>query len=186
MKGPQATQLAGWLFADLLLVMVLVVLGGQLTAPADTPAAAPVPSPTASAAPSRSAPPGAVSRHTGMKPKSVELTGLGDVRAAAALTGGGGDAAAARSRVLARVRAGLRDDISDRVAMVFVWGSYGGCATCTPRDAESTAYATVVESFLREARLPGMPTSKTFYRAYHDLGGHPGDLRLELFVYYSD
>ncbi|MFF9115818.1 hypothetical protein ACF09Y_09450 [Streptomyces massasporeus] len=172
------THLAGWLFADLLLVMVLVVLGGHVIAPDDPPVPIPVPSPSPS-------PSGAGSRQTGMRPQSLDLTGLGDAETAAALTGEGGSRAAAQERVLARLRAKLRK-IPDRVAMVFVWGSYGGCPGCSPQTRPSTAYAGAVEEFVREARLPRMPTPENFYRAYHDLAGHSGDLRLEIFVYYPD
>jgi hypothetical protein len=177
-KGHPVTHLAGWLFADFLLVMVLVVLGGHVIAPEDPPAPVPVLSPNPP-------PSGEGSRQTGMRPQSLDLTELGDAETAAALTGGGGNPAAARERVLARLRAKLRK-IPDRVAMVFVWGSYGGCSGCSPQTRPSTAYASAVEEFVREARLPGMPTSKNFYRAYHDLAGDPGDLRLEIFVYYPD
>lgn len=95
MRGPGVTHLAGWLFADLLLVLVLIVLGGQTvqTVQGAEPAT-PRPSPAArtSAAPSASAPPG-------MDPDSRRLKLLVSQDVADDLRGSGEARDAARRRI---------------------------------------------------------------------------------------
>ncbi|MFD9002289.1 hypothetical protein ACFV0T_15150 [Streptomyces sp. NPDC059582] len=188
MKGPAPTHLAGWLFADLLLVLVLIVLGGQSIHA--TEAEDPDPSPGASAsAPTTSvtsaSPAKPSPNRSGMDPVSRNLPLLTDQSVADALRGPGGAAHDKAVRRIAkevdRVLAGEKR----RGAMIFVWGTDGGCANCAATSGPSTTYAEAAAKAIQQSHHPLLPRATAFYRGYIKLSGASGTLRMEVFFYYS-
>ncbi|MFJ4982465.1 hypothetical protein ACIP9H_01540 [Streptomyces sp. NPDC088732] len=184
MRGPGVTHLAGWLFADLLLVLVLIVLGGQTVhtvqdaAPAPAARASAAPSATPSAAPSAAAPPNRI----GMDPVSKRLKLLVSQDVADDLRGSGSAREAARRRInkeVDRVLAGERR----RGAMIFVWGSDGGCAGCAADSDRSSRYADAAAEAILRGHHRLLPRDAAFYRGYIDLSGSSGALRMEVFFY---
>ncbi|MET8679577.1 hypothetical protein ABZW18_18885 [Streptomyces sp. NPDC004647] len=169
----QISHLAGWLFADLLLVLVLVVLGGQAVV----------------ASPDRGDSDETVRdvrRRTGMIPDSVNVPLLTDQRVADSLSTPGRSGRAAAERALRnRLDAALAKE-KRKAAMVFVWGSNGGCSGCARTNHLSSAYAKSAMSVIRRHRHPLLPTDPVFHRAYMDLNAPSGTLRLEIFFYYPD
>ncbi|MFD3457060.1 hypothetical protein ACFWVC_33400 [Streptomyces sp. NPDC058691] len=187
------THLAGWLFADLLLVLVLIVLGGQTiqnvgpAAPESSPAARASAEPSAkasaTASPSASASASASARsRTGMDPVSKRLKLLVSQDVADGLRGSGDARDAARRRIneeVDRVLAGEKR----RGAMIFVWGSDGGCAACTANSDLSSRYADAAAEAIVRGRHRLLPRASAFYRGYIDLSGASGALRMEVFFY---
>ncbi|MEU6237254.1 hypothetical protein [Kitasatospora sp. NPDC047058] len=174
---------AGWLFADLMVVMVLVVLGGQTTplpvaepspAPGTTasPPAAPEPASSSPAAPTASSP----APPPGLDPNSTSV--VVEVDADGLI---GGDPAA---------RAAFADRLKDQIgpytrrsaAMVFVWGTAAGCSRCTADLGRSQALADSVAPLVH-AVAPGFfpADDRRLIRPYLDGQGRAGTVRLELF-----
>ncbi|MGW1723563.1 hypothetical protein ACWCQK_11620 [Streptomyces sp. NPDC002306] len=190
MKAPAPTHLAGWLFADLLLVLVLIVLGGQSihATEAEDPAPSAGASASAPAAPVTSASPSSAKpspNRSGMDPVSRNLPLLTDQSVADALRGPGG---AARDRAVRRIAKEVDRVLAGekrRGAMVFVWGTDGGCANCAATSGPSTAYAEAAATAIQRSRHPLLPRATAFYRGYIKLGGASGTLRMEVFFYYS-
>ncbi|MFE1923102.1 hypothetical protein ACFW91_11100 [Streptomyces asoensis] len=176
-SGPALTQGAGWLFADLLLVVALVVLGGQWTpgddgtpGPGEPSAASPAPG-TASAGASRTAKPG-------LDPDSEEF----DVRTdAVALRAG---KAAAERAVREQVTAHIKDYPGRTAAMVIVWGTAASCGTCPVTDDASRAYAHAVATRLTSI-APGFfpPYDADIIRSYRNTSSDraAGTATVELF-----
>lgn len=159
--------LAGWLFADLMLVIVIVAMGGQsdpLAAGApklvvSTRHASPTPKPTPTTAKPSPSP-------TFTGPPSLERTPqVFDVQAAQ-----GDDATLTRqiTAALARYR-GRRAGF----VMTFGWGSDSG---------SDTAYATEVNGLLNRI-APGIFPVGTPEQAFIDLGSPSGGAKVEIFLF---
>ncbi|MCM2393870.1 hypothetical protein [Streptomyces albipurpureus] len=156
-SGSSVVHAAGWLFADLLLVITVIALGGQWTAPTTAdradgePSASPAPAVSASPTPS----PRVSAAQPGLDPDSEEF----DVR---------GDAPGLLAREAAAVR-DIRDEVAKgisaypgkRAALVIIWGTAGSCRTCPVTDNASRDYARAIG-----ALLPSV--SATFFPAYHE------------------
>jgi hypothetical protein len=170
--GTSLPQLAGWLFADLLLVMVLVVLGGQTGAGAPVAAA----SPSASATGSSTRPRPTATQPPGLDPNSVSVTA--HVDAAALIAGSGPARADLRTQVLHLIAHYL----NRHAALVIVWGTAADCGSCGVDIGLSQQLAQSVAPL-----VPGFdPTFFPAYnpkiiRAYFDGSGTPGTVRFELF-----
>lgn len=192
MRRNGVTHLAGWLFADLLLILVLVVLGGQATlardvGPEPTPTAtSATPSPTATATrtptptPTPTPPP-----QIGMVPESIDLPLLVDQGVADDLVNGTTAQKAAAARRVNEAVGKALDGRQQRGAMVFVWGSDGGCGSCKSAPDASSAFAKAAADAIRQGGHRILPAEAGFYRSYMDLDAASGTLRLELFVYNS-
>ncbi|MFE6870441.1 hypothetical protein ACFVFS_28295 [Kitasatospora sp. NPDC057692] len=196
MRGTGVTHLAGWLFADLLLILVLVVLGGQITRtpavvsdppPTATPTAALTPSPsrstpTATPTPTQTPTP---TPPVGMIPQSRNLALLADQSVADDLVNGSPERkAAAARRINDAVTTALNGE-QKRGAMVFVFGTAGGCGRCDPTSNASSAFAVAAAEAIRQGGHGLLPTDPGFYRGYLDLDAASGTLRMELFLYNS-
>ncbi|MDT3399846.1 hypothetical protein RKE29_24950 [Streptomyces sp. B1866] len=188
-RGPRAELLAGWLFADLLIVLVLVVLGGQQ---------APVRPQTPAGAARSSVPPSPGPSRTGAGPPGLDRTPvvievLGDAGDQRIL---GADRAArdrARRSLVAAVRAAVaaqkqkaRDRhevvLADRRAAVCsVFGTYRTGSGVGSE--QSKRYAEAVSRLMHEAVPAVFPADPVFYEQYHDLGAPAGHLTVKVFVF---
>ncbi|MFJ8039092.1 hypothetical protein ACIRBX_01095 [Kitasatospora sp. NPDC096147] len=177
--------MAGWLFADVLLMLVVVVLGGQpvtsaapgpTASPSGAPSSAapssatPTPSPTPSPAPSRTS-------ARGLDPDSKSVT-VTDVDVAGVLNG--------TPRALAQVREGVLGQLDRyagrRAAMVFVWGTAADCAGCAVQEQRSSRLAKQVAPGVHDWAPTFFPEQNPqLIRPYFDGGGTPNSVRLELF-----
>ncbi|GAA1393394.1 hypothetical protein GCM10009639_26450 [Kitasatospora putterlickiae] len=198
MRGTGVTHLAGWLFADLLLILVLVVLGGQ-SSPARDIVADPPPTPTATAGPTLApsptpTPPAPIPTPTsaapvGMLPQSLDLPLLADQSVADDLVNGGpARRAAAARRINEAVDQALAKQLTgeqQRGALVFIWGTDGGCRGCKPTSDASSVFAEAAADAVRRGGHPQLPNDAGFYRGYLDLKPASGTLRMELFLYNS-
>ncbi|WP_133916763.1 hypothetical protein [Streptomyces sp. NBC_00582] len=175
--------LAGWLFADLLLVLVLVVLGSQPGTTEQSDDAGPTPSTTASAAtgrtprPTASPPAPRASRPAGLDPVTRSITVRAD--AEAVIAGTAGAVASVRRQVDRRI--GPYRGRTAAFVMVFatVHTSGGGVDT-----ARSDVYATAVARLLpRIAPEFFPPYDEKIIRGYHDSSFRiaSGTARIELF-----
>jgi hypothetical protein len=168
-------QLAGWLFADLLLVLVVVVLGGEVVAPVHHVV---IVSPTASATtgtPSPSARPTATSP-PGLNPKteSVVLT----VDPAAVLAHSAPALKALRSQVLHKIS----QFKGRRAALVLVFASAGTCSGCAFDVGYSSELARAVAPMLPKISPSFFPPyHQSIIRSYFDGQGKADTVRLELF-----
>ncbi|GAA2825090.1 hypothetical protein RMN57_04570 [Kitasatospora sp. CM 4170] len=181
---------AGWLFADLMVVMVLVVLGGQSTplpvaAPSSSPSAAGSPSaPASSSASSSSSPTSPAPKPTatapapppGLDPNSTSVVVEVDVDGLL-----GGDPAA-RTAFANRLKAEIGPYTGRSAALVFVWGTAAGCAHCTADLGRSQGLADAAAPLVH-AVAPGFfpADDRRLIRPYLDGQGRPGTVRLELF-----
>ncbi|MFB7475145.1 hypothetical protein [Kitasatospora sp. NPDC056184] len=194
MRGTGVTHLAGWLFADLLLILVLVVLGGQtnrtpdvIADPTPTATATPTltPSPTRSTPVPTPTPAPTPPAPVGMIPQSLDLPLLVDQSVADDLVNGNpARKAAAARRVNEAVDTALNGQ-QKRGALVFVWGTDGGCGGCAPTSNASSAFAKAAAEAIQQGGHRQLPADAGFYRGYLDLGPASGTLRMELFLYNS-
>ncbi|THA74360.1 hypothetical protein [Streptomyces sp. A0592] len=179
---PGGTYLAGWLFADLLLVIVLVVLGSEV--PAAAPDPHPSPTATATAAPdpshSPSPTPSDTARPGGLDPVTVSVGVRLDPDA---LIAGRPSETAALTR---QVNEEIKRYEGRTAAFVMVFGTVrSGGAVDTGR---SDAYATAVARQLPQAAPRFFPPySEKIIRGYHDSGQAipSGTARIELFFLLS-
>ncbi|MFF3457197.1 hypothetical protein ACFYXH_23325 [Streptomyces sp. NPDC002730] len=179
-------RLAGWLFADLLLVMVVVALGGEkmtegagarirpeLTAgPTGTPAPSPTPTISAPAPSSPAAPAG------GLDPDTESIT----VRTDPEELIGGSDGAAASIR--RQVVEKAKQFQGERAAFVIVFGNAGRLPGGAVDTRSSTAYAEAVAKLLPSAAPDFFPPyDEKIIRSYHntDPGVPSGTAEIELF-----
>ncbi|WP_329014941.1 hypothetical protein [Streptomyces sp. NBC_00690] len=151
------THAAGWLFADLLLVITVIALGGQWIAPtaADLATGEPSPAPSASAARSPSATPATATAQPGLDPNSEDFDVTGDAPGLLA-----GRAEAVRE-IRQEVAEGIRAHPGKTAALVIVWGTAASCGTCPVTDDASRAYARAIA-----ALLPSV--SPTFFPPFHE------------------
>ncbi|WP_327327516.1 hypothetical protein OG735_37055 [Streptomyces sp. NBC_01210] len=179
-------RLAGWLFADLLLVMVVVALGGEkmtegagarirpeLTAgPTSTPApsltpAIPAPAPSSPAAPAG-----------GLDPDTESITVRTDPED---LIGGSDGAAASIRRQVVQKAMQFQ---GERAAFVIVFGNAGRLPGGAVDTRSSTAYAEAVAKLLPAAAPDFFPPyDEKIIRSYHntDPGVPSGTAEIELF-----
>ncbi|MGW4894002.1 hypothetical protein ACWEQL_17290 [Kitasatospora sp. NPDC004240] len=174
---------AGWLFADLMVVMVLVVLGGQSTplpvvevsptapvspstpsSPSSKPAA-PAPKPSTPAPP------------PGLDPDSRSVVVEVDVDGLLA-----GDPAA-RAAFADRLKGEIGPYTGRSAAMVFVWGTATGCPRCAGADLGRSQALADAAAPLVHAVAPGFfpADDRRLIRPYLDGQGRAGTVRLELF-----
>ncbi|MFF8590880.1 hypothetical protein ACF061_05470 [Streptomyces sp. NPDC015220] len=150
-------HLAGWLFADMLLVLALVSLGDRADPLAAQSAAKPKPSPSTSASPSPSpTPPG---------PRSLELKPV-KIRVQAAA----GD----RSAMVAQVRAATERYGDRQAALVLTFGE-------SPETSQGQAYADEINKALKKAR-PDM-FGKSVERPFWQGSPTSGSAALEIYFY---
>lgn len=195
MKGPRGLSLAqasGWLFADLLLMLVIVVLGGQSSNTGDAP---PCPGcPSSSAAPSSTspasssssssaptAPPASATVSTappGLDPHSESIT-VRNVDVVGVL--------AHEPRALAHVEREVRRQTAGfegrHAALVLVWGAAASCPSCRGIDlSRSQRLADEIAPRVRSYDPAFFPEDDPgLIRPYHDGGGTRNTVRLELF-----
>ncbi|WP_183064439.1 hypothetical protein [Streptomyces sp. gCLA4] len=185
---PAGTYLAGWLFADLLLVIVLVVLGSEMPAAAPDPDPPPTPTATAPAPvtatpdPSRSPSPtpSDTSRPGGLDPVTVSVGIRLDPDA---LIAGSPSETAELAR---QVNEEIKRYAGRTAAFVMVFGTVrsGGSVD----NGRSDAYATAVARQLPQAAPRFFPPySEKIIRGYHDSGAGiaSGTARIELFFLLS-
>ncbi|MFE6905673.1 hypothetical protein [Streptomyces erythrochromogenes] len=181
-RRPGGTYLAGWLFADLLLVIVLVVLGSEV------PAAAPDPRPTATATaapnPSHSASPSPAPSDTarpgGLDPVTVSVGVRLDPDALIA------GRPSETDELTRQVNEEIKRYEGRTAAFVMVFGTVrSGGSVDTGR---SDAFATAVARQLPQAAPRFFPPySEKIIRGYHDSGQAipSGTARIELFFLLS-
>ncbi|MFE9929510.1 hypothetical protein [Streptomyces sp. NPDC005533] len=151
--GPAA--IAGWLFADMLLVFALVALGSQPDHPVDRASAAPAPAPTpAATADVKQAGPRAVEK----KPVELSVSGSPDSREA----------------LIAQIRAATAGHQGREAAIVLTFGRGGNA------DA-GQAYAHSVNQLLAVARPEMFPQTTT--RDFHYLSGPSGTAEVEIYFF---
>ncbi|MFF9978651.1 hypothetical protein [Streptomyces erythrochromogenes] len=181
---PGGTYLAGWLFADLLLVIVLVVLGSEVPAAAPDPHPSPTAAATAAPDPSRSSSPSPAPADTarpgGLDPVTVSVGIRLDPDA---LIAGRPSETAELTR---QVNEEIKRYTGRTAAFVMVFGTVrSGGAVDTGR---SDAYATAVARQLPQAAPRFFPPySEKIIRGYHDSGQDipSGTARIELFFLLS-
>ncbi|MFJ9819606.1 hypothetical protein ACIRU3_30950 [Streptomyces sp. NPDC101151] len=187
MRPPRTTgaQAAGWLFADLLLVMVVVALGGETMDRADPPhpcamagpSCTPSPSGPTLPGPSTSAPTGPPPSG-GLDPHTRSITVRTDPEA---LMGGSARAAASVREQVARR---IRQFRGKRAAFVMVFGNAGRFPGGAVDTGTSTAFAEAVARLLPSAAPEFFPQyHKEIIRGYHntDPGIPSGTAEIELF-----
>ncbi|WP_052441060.1 hypothetical protein [Streptacidiphilus anmyonensis] len=173
-RGKSLTQLAGWLFADVLLMLVVVVLGGQQVA---TPSAAararatPSHGTSPSPSPTQTAPPG-------LDPDSSSVP-VRDVDVSAVIAGD----PAALDKVRQQVLAAVSRFAGRHAAMVFVWGTASPCSGCSGVSlGVSQDLANAVAPHVHDWDPAFFPVnSPKLIRPYFDGTGQPNSLSLELF-----
>ncbi|MFJ9548155.1 hypothetical protein [Streptomyces erythrochromogenes] len=179
---PGGTYLAGWLFADLLLVIVLVVLGSEVPAAAPDPHPSPTAAATAAPDPSRSSSPSPAdtARPGGLDPVTASVGVRLDPDA---LIAGRPSETAELTR---QVNEEIKRYTGRTAAFVMVFGTVrSGGAVDTGR---SDAYATAVARQLPQAAPRFFPPySEKIIRGYHDSGQDipSGTARIELFFLLS-
>ncbi|MER6437291.1 hypothetical protein ABT275_13150 [Streptomyces sp. NPDC001185] len=177
--------LAGWLFADVLLVIVLVVLGGEQTphdrtaAQDPSPAAAPTRTARPTATPGSAPSPTSTRRAgpAGLDPATRSITVHTD---ADALVAG---SKAAKADLERQVSDGIERFKGRTAAFVMVFGTVHGVGGAVD-SGRSDAYATAVARLLpRTAPAFFPPYSEKIIRGYHDSSGDigSGTARIELF-----
>ncbi|CAL9475615.1 hypothetical protein SUDANB121_02943 [Nocardiopsis dassonvillei] len=149
-----SVAIAGWLFADLLLAFLIITLGMDSSPPAE-----PEPEPVAEGI----AEP--VPHGLDLSPVVVELHGISP---AGAETGD--------EEVVEELREALAEhDLADREAgMVLTFGANGGAA-------EGERFASDVNELLPQVHPGVFDTAVT--RTFHSLGGAPGWLRIEIYLF---
>ncbi|MER7730202.1 hypothetical protein ABTX80_04905 [Streptomyces erythrochromogenes] len=186
-RRPGGTYLAGWLFADLLLVIVLVVLGSEVPAAAPDPHPSPTATATATAATpdpshgtSASPTPSDTARPGGLDPVTVSVGVRLDPDA---LIAGRPSETAELTR---QVTEEIKRYEGRTAAFVMVFGTVrSGGSVDTGR---SDAFATAVARQLPQAAPRFFPPySEKIIRGYHDSGQAipSGTARIELFFLLS-
>ncbi|MEU6899690.1 hypothetical protein [Streptomyces virginiae] len=185
---PGGTYLAGWLFADLLLVIVLVVLGSEMPAADPHPDPAPTATATATATatpdPSHSpSPTGSVtSRPGGLDPVTVSI---GIRLDPGALIAGSPSETAELTR---QVTQEIKRYEGRTAAFVMVFGTVRTSTGGSVDTGRSDDYATAVARQLPQAAPRFFPPySEKIIRGYHDSGSSiaSGTARIELFFLLS-
>ncbi|WP_191874777.1 hypothetical protein [Streptomyces filipinensis] len=177
--------MAGWLFADLLLVMVVVLLGGETTDGAEprppcaaaSPSCIPSPSEPTHPGPSTSAP-ASPPPSGGLDPHTRSITVRTNPEA---FMGGSARAAASVRRQVARQTRKFR---GKRAAFVMVFGNAGRLPGGAVDTGTSTAFAEAVARLLPSAAPEFFPQyHKEIIRGYHntDPGIPSGTAEIELF-----
>ncbi|MFE4491809.1 hypothetical protein ACFRKD_05015 [Streptomyces niveus] len=152
---PGVVMLAGWLFADLVLVLALVSMADRPDPLAARPAGKPSPSASPSASPSPTRSP-AGPRSVELKPQQIKVKG-GDTK-----------------DIVAQINKGTKKWPGRTAALVLTFGgSQGG-----------TEYAHRVNSLLSEAR-PEMFSKKTATDDFHDLGEPANSAIIRIYFYTS-
>lgn len=152
-------HLAGWLFADMLLVLALVSLGDRADPLAAQSAAKPKPSPSTSASASPSPSP------TPTGPRSLELKPV-KIRVQAAA----GD----RSAMVAQIREATERYRGRQAALVLTFGD-------SPETSQGQAYADEINKALKKAR-PGM-FGESVKRPFWQGSPTSGSAALEIYFY---
>ncbi|WP_326654111.1 MULTISPECIES: hypothetical protein [unclassified Streptomyces] len=172
-------RVAGWLFADLLLVMVVVALGGETTTkgagahirPELTAGPTGTPAPAVST-PAPGTPAGGLDPHT----KSISVrTDPGD------LVGGSDAAAASIRRQVVRKAEQFQ---GERAAFVIVFGNAGRLPGGAVDTRSSTEYAEAVARLLPSAKPDFFPPyDEKIIRSYHNTDPRvpSGTAEIELF-----
>jgi hypothetical protein len=168
MIGQRVVLLAGWLFLDLMLVIVLTQLGSVPAAPAASPASRPTP-----AAPPTTTHPA----QPGLDPvsKTIQLTGnadqliMDDPRAQRALVG--------------QITAAAQHFTGRRAALVLVFGTYRPCSACAATTEQSANYSAAVIPLFHQAAPQLFPATLNFYRNYIDLDAEAGSIKAEIFFF---
>ncbi|MFG2335336.1 hypothetical protein [Streptomyces yangpuensis] len=181
---PAGTYLAGWLFADLLLVIVLVVLGSEM------PAAAPDPHPTPTATAAAAATPGPSRSPSPTPSDTARPGGLDPVTVSVGIRLDPDALIAGRPSETAELTRQVNEEIKRyagrTAAFVMVFGTVrSGGSVDTGR---SDAYATAVARHLPQAAPRFFPPySEKIIRGYHDSGADiaSGTARIELFFLLS-
>ncbi|MFD9373048.1 hypothetical protein ACFWA6_35860 [Streptomyces sp. NPDC060020] len=146
---------AGWLFADMLLVFALVALGSQPDHPVDRTEAAPAQSPTPlSTTDAKQSGPRAVEK----KPVELSVSGSPDNREA----------------LISQIRAATAEHQGREAAIVLTFGRGGNA------DA-GQAYAHSVNQLLAVARPEMFPQTTT--RDFHYLSGPSGTAEVEIYFF---
>lgn len=174
-ERPTGLYFAGWVFADLLLVIVLVVLGGELVLPTEPERPGPTAAPTTSV-PAPEPTPTRTSRPAGLDPRTRSITVRAD---ADALLAG---AAGARADLIRQIRREIVPFEGRRAAFVLVFGTVRGPGGVD--NQRSDTYATAVARLLpRTAPEFFPPYSEKIIRGYHDSSADiaSGTARIELF-----
>ncbi|MEO3978276.1 hypothetical protein [Streptomyces sp. CAU 1734] len=173
-------QGAGWLFADLLLVLAVIALGGQWAAPdtGDRGGEGPAAGPTASRVPSPGPSGTTEAARPGLDPDSEEFTVTANAPAVVA-----GEAGARRA-----LRAKIADAIEAypgrTAALVIIWGTAGSCGSCPVTDSASRVYARTVAGLLPSVAPRFFPAyDEDIIRGYRNTtrGRAPGTATIELF-----
>ncbi|MEC4570324.1 hypothetical protein [Streptomyces virginiae] len=183
---PGGTYLAGWLFADLLLVIVLVVLGSEMPAadphpdpePTATATATATPDPSRSPSPTRSD----TSRPGGLDPVTVSIGIRLDPDA---LIAGRPSETAELTRQVTRE---IKRYEGRTAAFVMVFGTVRTSSGGSVDTGRSDEYATAVARQLPQAAPRFFPPySEKIIRGYHDSGSAiaSGTARIELFFLLS-
>ncbi|MFJ8112679.1 hypothetical protein [Streptomyces sp. NPDC096132] len=180
---PPTPYLAGWLFADLLLVLLLVVLGSQ-TGTTDgideagrTPSALPTSGGSRSPGPTSSPTATRTPRPAGLDPTTQSITVAAD--ADAVIAGSAGAVASVRRQVDRQIARFGRRTAAFVMVFATVHGSGGGVDT-----GRSDVYATAVARLLPKIAPQFFPPyDKKIIRGYHDSGYRirSGTARIELF-----
>lgn len=182
--GMPGAQLAGWLFADLLLVMVVVVLGGETPAdrgapPGATPGSAGVRTPSGPVSPgSSSAPDSPPPADGGLDPRTRSITVRVDPDNLIA------GSARATASLRAQVGRKARQFPGKRVAFVMVFGNAGRLPGGAVDTGTSTAFAEAVARQLPSAAPRFFPRyHKEIIRGYHNTDPRvpSGTAEIELF-----
>ncbi|MFF4433771.1 hypothetical protein ACFYZ4_32020 [Streptomyces sp. NPDC001513] len=183
---PGGTYLAGWLFADLLLVIVLVVLGSEVPAAAPDPNPGPTPTTTTTADPGRSPSPtpSDTSRPGGLDPVTVSV-GI-HLDPDALISGRSSETAELTRQITQEIK--RYEGRTAAFVMVFGTVRTGSGSAGSVDTGRSDTYATAVAKLLPQAAPQFFPPySEKIIRGYHDSGqGIPsGTARIELFFLLS-
>ncbi|MFJ1708238.1 hypothetical protein [Kitasatospora sp. NPDC088346] len=174
--GLTLPRLAGWLLADVLLMLLVVVLGTEVVPalPSAGTAAGPDRA-TAPAGPPPPAPPHGASSAS-LDPQSESVVAHVDPDA---LLGG---SPAAAADLAEQLRRGIRPYRSRRAALVLVWGSAAACRGCAADPVRSAELARRVAPGVPEVAPEFFPAyDPRIIRAHEDGEGQVGTVRLELF-----
>lgn len=160
-KGLHVERLAGWVFADLLLVLFLLGVGSQLTQLTTAPEPEPTPKPT----PTPTQP-------IGMSPDPIERTLGADL--AAIQSPDPAVSQAERDRIRAEVANVTGDLDPSRVGMVLIWGD-------ASQPGQGIELATAVGNELVPANpeLFGGAAQKRVWWGQ----GQPGQVKLEMYLF---
>lgn len=158
-KGLHVERLAGWVFADLLLVLFLLGVGSQLTQLETAPAPEPTPSPTPTAP-------------IGMSTTPIERT-LG-ANLAAIQSPDPAVSQAERERIRAEIANVTADMANGRAGMVLIWGD-------AEEPGQGIELATAVGNELVPAR-PELFQSAAQKRVWWGQG-QPGQVKLEMYLF---